>query len=81
MGVFEPGQVEKKSEETKVIRVPESKILDIKEYLESLKKENEISDIRQFDPSLKIEIPLVNRTRSGWLPLARLRIILIKNSI
>lgn len=61
------GAGRKKSEETKVIRVPESKILDIKEYLKSLKKENEITDIRQFDPVTKIEIPLVTeRVQAGF---------------
>ncbi|HCB29729.1 MULTISPECIES: LexA family protein [Acinetobacter] len=66
-GGFRAGAGRKKSEETKVIRVPESKILDIKEYLESLKKENEISDIRQFDPVTKIEIPLATeRVQAGF---------------
>lgn len=61
------GAGRKKSEETKVIRVPESKILDIKEYLKSLKKENEITDIHQFDPVTKIEIPLVTeRVQAGF---------------
>ncbi|MGA9697856.1 MAG: translesion error-prone DNA polymerase V autoproteolytic subunit [Acinetobacter sp.] len=66
-GGFRTGAGRKKSEETKVIRVPESKILDIKEYLKSLKKENEITDIRQFDPVTKIEIPLVTeRVQAGF---------------
>jgi DNA polymerase V len=66
-GGFRAGAGRKKSEETKVIRVPESKILDIKEYLKSLKKENEITDIRQFDPVTKIEIPLVTeRVQAGF---------------
>lgn len=66
-GGFRAGAGRKKSEETKVIRVPESKILDIKEYLKSLKKENEIDDIRQFDPITKMEIPLViERVQAGF---------------
>ena len=66
-GGFRAGAGRKKSEETKVIRVPESKILDIKEYLRSLKKENEIDDIRQFDPVTKIEIPLATeRVQAGF---------------
>ena len=66
-GGFRAGAGRKKSEETKVIRVPESKILDIKEYLKSLKKENEITDIRQFDPVTKIEIPLATeRVQAGF---------------
>ncbi len=66
-GGFRPGAGRKKSEETKVIRVPESKILDIKEYLRFLKKESEITDIRQFDPVTKIEIPLVTeRVQAGF---------------
>ncbi|HCM32278.1 MAG TPA: DNA polymerase V [Acinetobacter radioresistens] len=66
-GGFRVGAGRKKSEETKVIRVPESKILDIKEYLKSLKKENEITDIRQFDPVTKIEIPLaMERVQAGF---------------
>lgn len=66
-GGFRTGAGRKKSEETKVIRVPESRILDIKEYLKSLKKENEITDIRQFDPVTKIEIPLATeRVQAGF---------------
>lgn len=54
-------------EETKVIRVPESRIVDIKEYLKSQKKGNEIDDIRQFDPVTKMEIPLViERVQAGF---------------
>ena len=45
-GGFRAGAGRKKSEETKVIRVPESQVLDIRAYLNSLKKGNEISDIR-----------------------------------
>jgi len=66
-GGYRAGAGRKKSEETKVIRVPESKILDIKEYLKSLKEENEITDIRQFDPVTKIEIPLATeRVQAGF---------------
>jgi len=38
-GGFRAGAGRKKSEETKVIRVPESQVLDIRAYLKSLKKE------------------------------------------
>lgn len=66
-GGFRAGAGRKKSEETKVIRVPESQVLDIRAYLKSLKKENEISDIRQFDPITKIEIPLATeRVQAGF---------------
>lgn len=66
-GGFRVGAGRKKSEETKVIRVPESQILDIRAYLKSLKKGNEISDIRQFDPVTKMEIPLViERVQAGF---------------
>ncbi|TCB79319.1 translesion error-prone DNA polymerase V autoproteolytic subunit [Acinetobacter sp. ANC 3781] len=54
-------------EATKVLRVPESRIIDIKEYLKSSKNGNEIIDIRQFDPITKIEIPLaVERVQAGF---------------
>ena len=66
-GGFRIGAGRKKAEETKVIRVPESKVLDIKAYLKSLKKENEIRDIRQFDPVTQMEIPLVTeRVQAGF---------------
>lgn len=54
-------------EPTKVIRVPESDIILIKEYLKSKQKNHEISDIRQFDPVTKIEIPLATeRVQAGF---------------
>ncbi|ENX08816.1 LexA family protein [Acinetobacter variabilis] len=66
-GGFRIGAGRKKAEETKVIRVPESKVLDIKAYLKSLKKENEISNIRQFDPVTQMEIPMVTeRVQAGF---------------
>ena len=62
------GAGRKKAEETKVIRVPESKVRDIKAYLKSLKKENEISDIHQFDPVTQIEIPLATKRVQASFP-------------
>ena len=57
----------KAAEATRVLRVPESRIIDIKEYLKSSKNGNEIIDIRQFDPITKIEIPLaVERVQAGF---------------
>lgn len=66
-GGFRAGAGRKKVEATKVLRVPESRIIDIKEYLKSSKKENEITDIRQFDPVTKLEIPLATeRVQAGF---------------
>lgn len=66
-GGFRVGAGRKKTEDTKVIRVPESRIVDIKKYLKSSKKENEIVDIRHFDPTTKIEIPLATeRVQAGF---------------
>lgn len=66
-GGFRAGAGRKKAEATRVLRVPESRIIDIKEYLKSSKNGNEIVDIRQFDPVTKIEIPLaVERVQAGF---------------
>ena len=55
------------NEPTKVIRVPESRILEIKEYLKKKAGENEISDIRQVDPTTFVEIPLATeRVQAGF---------------
>lgn len=55
-------------EPTKVIRVPESRILDIKEFLKSKKSQNhEISDIRQIDPVTHVSITLATeRVQAGF---------------
>lgn len=55
------------NEPTKVIRVPESRIVEIKEYLKKKSNENEISDIRQVDPTTYVEIPLATeRVQAGF---------------
>ncbi|WP_422842133.1 hypothetical protein [Acinetobacter variabilis] len=54
-GGFRIGAGRKKAEETKVIRVPESKVLDIKAYLKSLKKEgSRLADLHLILPN---EVP------------------------
>lgn len=66
-GGFRIGAGRKKLEATKVIRVPESRILEIKNFLNKPKKEAEISDIRQIDPITHLEIPLaVERVQAGF---------------
>lgn len=61
------GRKSKFDEPTKVIRVPESKVLEIKNYLSTKSKEEEISDIRQIDPVTHIEIPLATeRVQAGF---------------
>lgn len=55
------------NEATKVVRIPESRVIEIKDYLKTPKKGNEIDDIRQIDPTTKIEIPLViERVQAGF---------------
>lgn len=66
-GGFRSGAGRKKLEPTKVIRVPESRILEIKDYLNKPKSEAEISNIRQIDPVTHLEIPLaVERVQAGF---------------
>lgn len=60
------GRKLKFDEPTKVIRVPESRIIDIKELLTKKTPNHEIENIRQFDPTTKIEIPLASeRVQAG----------------
>ena len=55
------------NEATKVVRIPESRVIEIKDYLKTPKKGNEIDDIRQFNPITKLEIPLViERVQAGF---------------
>lgn len=55
------------NEPTKVVRLPESRILEIKEYLKKTQKLNEIDQIRQIDPITQIEIPLAcERIQAGF---------------
>jgi DNA polymerase V len=55
------------NEPTKVLRVPESRVLEIKDYLKKSKKEIEISNIRQIDPTTHIQIPLASdRVQAGF---------------
>ncbi|UUS61845.1 MULTISPECIES: LexA family transcriptional regulator [unclassified Acinetobacter] len=66
-GGFRIGAGRKKLEPTKVIRVPESRIMEIKDYLNKPKNEAEISNIRQIDPVTYLEIPLaVERVQAGF---------------
>jgi DNA polymerase V len=55
------------NEKTKALRVPESRILEIKEYLKRTPKESEITHIREVDPSTYIQIPLASdRVQAGF---------------
>lgn len=61
------GRKAKYDEPTTVIRVPESKIVEIKEYLKKSKNENGILDIRQVDPTTYVQIPMaVERVQAGF---------------
>lgn len=52
---------------TKVIRVPEARILDIKALLNEKPQQQEIKDIREIDPVTQMEIPLaIERVRAGF---------------
>ena len=66
-GGFRVGSGRKKLESTKVIRVPESRILEIKNFLSKPKNEVEISNIRQIDPITHLEIPVaLERVQAGF---------------
>nr|WP_279053198.1 translesion error-prone DNA polymerase V autoproteolytic subunit [Acinetobacter tandoii] len=55
------------NEPTKVVRVPESRIVEIKAYLKKTKNEIEIDQIRQIDPATHLEIPLASeRIQAGF---------------
>lgn len=61
------GRKLKFDEPTKVIRVPESRVIEIKDFLKSKEHTAEINDIRQFDPITRMEIPLATeRVQAGF---------------
>ena len=61
------GRKPKPDQATKVIRVPEARIPDIKALLKSKPIEHEIHNIRQLDPVTHIEIPLATeRVQAGF---------------
>ncbi|CAM4280263.1 LexA family protein [Acinetobacter pragensis] len=61
------GRKQEYGENTKVLRVPESRILEIKQYLKKPKRENEVSDIRLINPTTHMQIPLaVERVQAGF---------------
>ncbi len=55
------------NEVTKVMRIPESRIVEIKEYLKRAQNEIDIDDIRQIDPVTHLQIPLsTERVQAGF---------------
>lgn len=61
------GRKPKPDQVTKVIRVPEARILDIKALLNEKPQQQEIKDIREIDPVTQMEIPLaIERVRAGF---------------
>lgn len=61
------GRKAKYDEPTTVIRVPESKIVEIKAYLKKSKSVNVVLDIRQVDPTTFVQIPMaVERVQAGF---------------
>jgi len=61
------GRKFKYNEATKTIRVPESRVLEIKEFLHKTKKTMEVMNIRQIEPTTQIEIPLaLERIQAGF---------------
>lgn len=61
------GRKPKPDQVTKVIRVPEARILDIKALLNEKPQQQEIKDIREIDPVTQMEIPLATeRVRAGF---------------
>lgn len=61
------GRKPKPDQVTKVIRVPEARIPDIKALLQEKPQQQEIKDIRQIDPVTQMEIPLATeRVRAGF---------------
>lgn len=61
------GRKPKPDQVTKVIRVPEARIPDIKALLNEKPQQQEIKDIRQIDSVTQMEIPLATeRVRAGF---------------
>lgn len=61
------GRKPKPDQVTKVIRVPEARIPDIKALLNEKPQQQEIKDIREIDPVTQMEIPLATeRVRAGF---------------
>ncbi|WP_180027709.1 LexA family transcriptional regulator [Acinetobacter sp. YH16032] len=60
------GRKSRFDEPTKVIRVPESRVVEIKNYLKK-SPNHEISDIRLLDPLSRVEIPVATeRVQAGF---------------
>ncbi|OTG86451.1 DNA polymerase V [Acinetobacter sp. ANC 4558] len=62
------GRKFKYNEPTKVLRVPESRIIDVKKYLLQTKISTEITDIRQIDPVTHLQIPLATERVAAGFP-------------
>lgn len=61
------GRKAKYNEPTTVIRVPKSKVIEIKEFIKSEEKVSEISDFRLVDPITNASIPLASeRVKAGF---------------
>lgn len=61
------GRKAKYNEPTIVMRVPESKVIDIKDFLNSNKNYSDVSDFQLVDPVTKASIPLATeRVKAGF---------------
>ncbi|OTG87174.1 DNA polymerase V [Acinetobacter sp. ANC 4558] len=56
------------NEPTKVLRVPESRIVEIKNYLKKTSRHDDISDIRQVDPVTHVQIQLAHERVAAGFP-------------
>lgn len=61
------GRKLKYNEPTKALRVPESRILEIKEFLSRTPKKSELKDFREVDPRTHVQIPVATeRVQAGF---------------
>ena len=66
------GRKFKYNEPTKTVRVPVSKIIEIKNYLNEVEKQrfNEVASITLIDATTQMRIPLAFRESRCWFPFA-----------
>lgn len=62
------GRKQSFGEPTAVIRVPQSKVIEIKDYLSNSKKQPELSSISIIHPTTKLAIPLASEKVSAGFP-------------
>ena len=56
------------NEPTKAVRVPESRILEIKDYLKSTTKVDEVINVHRIDPETHVQIPFASERIAAGFP-------------